>query len=216
MDPLENYSDKMKKIARRRPILVKIWATIATGLFFLLPLLALFFVLGKVFSVAGDALSPLLKRIPEDTFGGLRTKPLLSLIVLMVLAYFIGLLARFAIARNVNSWLEDHILSSIPGYEFFKNMGRQLLGLQTEREDPVVIVNFDDNSQIGFLVEKLENGHFCVFIPGAPNPNSGGVFLVDAERVVFADATMLQTMKTLRRMGVGSDALFGKLKMKYP
>jgi uncharacterized membrane protein len=55
-------------------------------------------------------------------------------------------------------------------------------------------------------VERLQNGHIAVYVPGAPNPYSGSVYLMTPERVREVDIPPKVAMSCLKRLGAGSDA----------
>jgi hypothetical protein len=56
----------------------------------------------------------------------------------------------------------------------------------------------------------------AVFVPNSPNPLSGGVFLIAADRVRPADVSLAAAMGTLRRCGTGSGTLFSELAVVGP
>jgi uncharacterized membrane protein len=123
-----------------------------------------------------------------------------------------GCLARTAFAQRIVKWLETTVLSNLPGYEFFKGIGESILGAEPTEKREVVLARFNDVLQIGFLVERLENGLLAIFVPGAPNPHSGAVFFMAADQVTFASAAPPAALKCLKRLGAGSNALVGTLK----
>ncbi len=56
---------------------------------------------------------------------------------------------------------------------------------------------FEDVRQIGFLIERLSGGQVVVFIPDAPNPWNGGVYIFDEERLTPRKATSLSVVDCL-------------------
>ena len=50
-------------------------------------------------------------------------------------------------------------------------------------EQPVVLVETDVGWQIGVQTETSRGGFVAVFMPEAPNPYSGGVYFVPADRI---------------------------------
>jgi uncharacterized membrane protein len=70
-----------------------------------------------------------------------------------------------------------------------------------------VLARFDDSWQIGFRIEGLENGLVVVFLPGAPNPQSGAVYLMAPDRVTTVNLPPAATLKCLKRLGAGANAL---------
>ena len=181
--------------------------TLVGGLLFLVPIVVLLGVLGKALAVAHKLVDPLAERVPVESFIGLRTPVLLALGILVAFCFLAGLLARSALAQKAVKKLEAAVLSNLPGYEFFKGMGESMLGVEKEGSYPVVLARFDDTWQIGFRVDELANGLVAVFVPGAPNPQSGSVYYMTAERVTPADIPPAAALKCLQRLGAGSGAL---------
>jgi len=99
------------------------------------------------------------------------------------------------------------VLSKVPGYEFLKGAGESVLGVEKEGAYPVVLVRCDDNCQIGIQVDKAENGLVAVFVPDAPNPQSGAVFFVTPDRVQPANIPLASALQCLKRLGAGSKPL---------
>ena len=56
----------------------------------------------------------------------------------------------------------------------------------------------------------------AVFVPNSPNPLSGGVFLIAADRVRPAGVSLAAAMGALRRCGTGPGTLFGELAVTGP
>jgi uncharacterized membrane protein len=86
-------------------------------------------------------------------------------------------------------------------------MNGSILGVEDKPPYSVVLARFDDAWQIGFRIEGLENGLVAVFVPGAPNPQWGAVYFMTSDRVKAVDIPPPATLKCLRRLGAGSDAL---------
>ncbi len=152
-------------------------------------------------------MDPLAARIPVESVVGLRTPRLLAIGAIVVFCFLAGLFARTALARKIVHVLETAVLSKVPGYEFLKGTGESILGVAKEGAYPVVFVRFDDTWQIGFQVEKLENGLVAVFVPDAPNPRSGAVHFLTPDRVKPANIPLASALQCLKRLGAGSKAL---------
>jgi len=67
------------------------------------------------------------------------------------------------------------------------------------------LVRFDDNTQIGFEVERLDGGNVVIYLPGAPNPWSGSVVYFEADRVTPLGITAAEAFGSLRKLGRGSN-----------
>jgi uncharacterized membrane protein len=181
--------------------------TLVGGLLFLVPIVVLVIVVGKALALVGKLINPLAALIPIQSIVGLRTPMLLAVALIVLFCFIAGFIARMRLARRLVNRMEDSVLSNLPGYEFIKAMSASVLGVESQTTYPVVLARFDDYWQIGFRVEVLGNGLIAVFIPGAPNVQSGAVHFMTADRIEAADVPLAPTLKCLRRLGVGSDAL---------
>jgi uncharacterized membrane protein len=72
-----------------------------------------------------------------------------------------------------------------------------------------VLARFDDFCQLAFETGRTPGG--TVYLPGAPNPWSGCLVFVDAERVRKLPASATEALKVIRALGRGSEALAAEL-----
>ena len=93
-----------------------------------------------------------------------------------------------------------------------KSMGESIAGIEKEQMYEPVLAWIEDAWQIAFLVERIEGGHVAVFIPGAPSPWSGSVFILTTDRVKPLDIPIASALKCIKSLGAGSNAMLkGKL-----
>ena len=64
--------------------------------------------------------------------------------------------------------------------------------------------------QIGFLMERVEDDHYAVFVPGAPSIWSGSVYFMTEERFQRINISRAEAMKCLRQLGEGTNALLAR------
>jgi len=88
----------------------------------------------------------------------------------------------------------------IPGY----GLMRQKLTAAVGREDDEkslkpILVQFDDQAQIAFEVERSDDGLVAVFLPGAPDPWSGAAVFVTADRVFPVGVEVKPATKVFKR-----------------
>ncbi len=67
-----------------------------------------------------------------------------------------------------------------------------------------VMARFDDNAQIGFEMERTQQGTVVVYLPGAPAPWSGAVMYVDPGRIEQLDLSVSEAVRIIRQLGRGS------------
>jgi uncharacterized membrane protein len=193
-----------------KALLVFLRATFLGGILFLLPIVVLVVVLGKAQEIAGRVVAPLASRIAMRSMAGIPTATVLAVGVIVLFCFLAGLYARTRLARKMVEWLESVFLYNIPGYDFFKGISESLIGYEMDHAYPVVLARVEEAWQIGFLMERLESGHYAVFVPGAPSVWSGSVYLMTEDRFQRVDITRVEAVKCLRRLGLGADQLLGQ------
>jgi uncharacterized membrane protein len=126
------------------------------------------------------------------------------------MCFLAGLFSKTKPAKKLVDWLETSLLSNIPGYSFMKNLGEEAVGAAPTQGYEVVLTRFDDAWQIGFLVERIAGGHAVVYIPGAPSPWTGSVFIFDEDRVEPLGVTSPAAIKCLQKLGEGTGDMVKK------
>ena len=183
--------------------------TLVGGILFLVPIIVLIAIVEKALELIHKFSDPLAARFP---LAAGHTPILLAIAVLIVVCFVFGLLALTRPARRAVGWLENRVLSNLPGYVFLKGAGQSALGLEADAPYPLVLARIEEAWQFGFLIERLEGGHLAVFVPDAPNPLSGSVFFMSPDRVRPSDIPVAAALKCLRKLGVGSHTLLHDLR----
>ncbi len=183
--------------------------TLVGGILFLVPVIVVIMILGKALAVAHKIVAPLAAHIPIKSAIGLETPKLLAITLLVLFCFLAGFLARTVIAQKIINWLETTILSNVPGYEFIKSSSSSLLAAENQPAYPVVLAPIGNVWQIGVLIERLADGHVAVFVPGAPNLQSGSLYFMAEEQIRLVDLPITSVVKCLKRYGLGSNALLG-------
>ena len=180
--------------------------TLLGGLLFLVPLVAFIFIVQKALVLAQKLVHPIATHLPMKSLLGLETPRFIAIGVLVLFCFLAGLLAKARFAQRSVVWLEDTVLSFIPGYEFIKSMATMTVG-QKDILRQVVLVRIEDALQIGFVVERADDSHAVVFVPDAPNPRTGAIYFMTEDRFEPTDIVPAAAMKCLRRHGTGAAAL---------
>ena len=183
--------------------------TIKAGIFFIIPFAVVIILLFKVMGL----LSPISKFIESvaDPDGVIPHFSNIVTILLLIFIFFLGgiLEKRFAGSAKIASWLEDHILSMIPGYELIKNSTKQNIGLEVAMSLKVVLVPAD-GWVLAFQVEELANDETLVFIPASPNPYEGSLNIFRKSEIRSTTLSPKDAYGILRRTGIGTRSLFDK------
>lgn len=182
--------------------------TLVAGVLFLVPIVVLVVIIAKALEFAHRFSDPLAARFP--VMAG-HTPLLLAALLLIIVCFLLGLLARLGPARMGVAWLESTFLSKLPGYAFLKGAGESVLGQEGQTPYPVVLARIEDAWQFGFVIEELDGGHRAVFVPGAPNAMSGSVYFMGPDRVRATNVTVSAALKCLRLLGAGGGKLLPDL-----
>ena len=177
--------------------------TVLGGLIFLVPFVMVLFVLGKALGVMRTVAAPLAEAIGVDHVGAFALIDLLAVLLLLGLCWLAGHLATSRRGRALYEAFDAKLLDLFPRYGFVKSMTESLASNQGEATLPVVLVRFDDQSQLAFEVERTVGG-VIVFLPGSPDPWSGTVSLVTPDRVKRLDVDFKTAVKSIRLLGRGA------------
>jgi len=181
--------------------------TMVGGLLFLVPLVAIAIVVEKALAITRRFLDPLADHIPVHSVLGLQRPVFLAIAVVILFCFLAGLFARAAIAQTLVEHLEKGVLSRIPGYELMKRVGESMLGVEKQGAYPVVLVCLGDTWQLALQTGQVEDGMVAVFIPCAPNPQSGAVYFIPTARLKPSGISPAAAMKILQHYGAGSGAV---------
>ena len=185
--------------------------TLAGGILFLLPLILIAVLISKAVGIAHKVVGPLAEHLPVKALFGLETPKLLAVFVLVLFCFLAGVMARVALAQKAVSWLETSVLCHLPGYEFVKGMSRNMLATEEEQKYLIVLAQIEDAWQFAILIEAMDNGHAAIYVPGSPNPQSGSVYFMSADRYKVLDVPPSSVLKCLKRYGLGANELIGSL-----
>jgi uncharacterized membrane protein len=181
--------------------------TMIGGIIFLLPLIVVLALLGQGLAMVSSIAAPLAAYLPGREIGGVAAVTLVGLVLILLMCYGAGLLARVAFGRALSENLENRLHDLYPRYTVIKAMTQGVGGTAGSGALRPVLVSFDDHQPLAFEVERLADGRVVVFLPGAPDPWSGSVVLVPPERVTGLSIDVAALNRSLKRLGSGTAAL---------
>jgi len=183
--------------------------TLMGGVLFLIPVLVTLVVLKKGLEIVSKIVRPAAEAIPIEAVGGVHMRDLLAVLALVLVGFAAGLVARTGVGRALSEKLEQAVLRKMPGYTLLKGATAGTGGSE-DSEVKVVLAKFDDNSVVGFVMEAPRGGFVTVFVPSAPTPAAGTVFILPMDRVQHLDVPVSDASKVIMRLGVGSQELLAK------
>ncbi len=180
--------------------------TIIGGLVFLVPVTIIIVVLLQVFGVMADVAEPIAVVLPLDGIGDIAIANVLAVIMILVICFVAGLLAKVGPVARAIERAETAVLQRLPGYTFLKGLTTTISPDQADRLKPV-IVTFDSTARIGLEVDRLSGGRVIVYIPDSPNALSGAVHYVEEDRIERVDIPMTTVIEHAEQLGATAERI---------
>jgi len=185
--------------------------TVLGGIVVVLPIYIFGAIVRVVFNFTSRILSPISSMLSFSENVNSWIVDLLSLTIVIMLFFLIGLGVRTEFGRQMLSVIEENWLGKVPFYTMLRDTVRQILGQEKMPFRQAVLVDVYSNSTLmtGFVVDETADGsYFTVFVPTAPNPTNGYIFHVKREQLKFIDLRSEDVLRSVIAMGTGSAALF--------
>ena len=181
--------------------------TLIGGVIFLIPLVIVVAAVGKAIQIMRVVAAPLNRLIPIETVAGFAFIDVLAVIVMVLLCLIAGLVARSPWGRKMYAKLDELLLQMIPGYAWIKGVTGEISDDEAEATMKPVLARFDDQLQVGFEVDRTDDGLVAVYLPGAPDPRSGSLSYMTADRIQHIDAGFAAVSKSFKKLGRGASAM---------
>jgi uncharacterized membrane protein len=182
-----------------------------TGLLVIVPVyLAVLLLLKAMQSLAG-LVRPIAALLPD----WMPAEDLLSLLLVLVLCFLVGIAVRTPIGRAARERAEKSLFQRIPGYAVFRGLAQQLAGESRESAWKPALIEIEDALVPGFIIEELDDGQFTVFVPSVPTPLAGAVYVLRRERVHPLDIPFTSAIQVVSKWGSGSKALVAAMKSAH-
>jgi uncharacterized membrane protein len=173
------------------------------GLLVVLPLyLAVLLLLKAMQSVVG-LVRPVAMLLPE----WLPAEQALSLFLVLIVCFLIGIAVRTAIGRAIRERMEKTLFARIPGYALLRSLTQQVARKGEEHVWKPALAEIEDALVPAFIIEEFEDGRFTVFVPSVPTPLSGAVYILSRDRVHPLDVPFTEAIKPITRWGSGAREL---------
>ena len=178
--------------------------TILGGILFIVPIVIFIAIIGKALELSNIIAVPLANRLVVDSAGDFMVVHVIALSILLFFCFIAGLAAKTKMAEKFVRSLEVNFLEKIPAYELLKAKTKSALTPEDTEGLRPAITRFDDSWQLVLEIERLADGKVVVFLPGAPDPWSGSVCVVTADRVTPLEVTVKSAATLMKRLGRGS------------
>lgn len=201
-------ADETKKKRPLKRIQSFLITTIIGGFAVVLPIGLLIGIIRFIYNFLARMLSPVRNIIGLSSSAQAWIVDLISIVIIVVAFFLIGLIVRTGIGRRIQSVVDRRILSRIPFYSTLRDTVNQFIGRKKMPFSQVVVADVMNTKMTGFVTDEREDGTYTIFVPTAPNPTNGFIFHVDRKELDFLDVRPEDAMRTIFGMGTGSALLF--------
>jgi uncharacterized membrane protein len=177
--------------------------TLVGGLLIVLPIYLTVLVLLKGMRSVVALVRPLAMLLP----AWLPAENLLSLALVLVVCFLIGIAVRTRVGRILRHWMDRAVFERLPGYGLFRSLTQRLAGEGRENVWKPALVEIEEALVPAFIIEEVGDDRFTVFVPSVPTPLAGAVYILSRERVHPLDVSFTQAITSISRWGLGSKDL---------
>lgn len=178
-------------------------STLLAGVVVVAPVYLGVLLLLKAMKSVGTLLKPFVGLLPE----WLPADQILSLLLVMVVCFLIGLATSTSKGKAIRSSIERSVLEKVPGYTLFRSLTQRLAGESEDKSWGPALAEIEDALVPAFIIEELADGRYTVFVPSVPTPLAGAVYVLSRERVHPLDVPFTHAMRVISRWGSGCEEL---------
>ena len=179
-----------------------------TGVIIVVPVYFSLLLLAKAMKAVAGVVQPIAKLLPK----WFPAENVLSLLLVLIACFLIGAVARTRVGGAARQCIERSLFERIPGYALFRSLTEQVAGKREEHVWKPALAEIEEALVPAFIIEDLDDGRFTVFVPAAPTPFTGSIYILTPERVHPVDVPFTHAIKSLSRWGSGSKELVAAMK----
>jgi uncharacterized membrane protein len=181
-------------------------SALVAGLLAMMPLALVLLFFGWLYGLLSRVLAPVTGPMNLPVF----LADLIVVAVMLGAALILGIALKTKPGIALFAGLERSLLHPVPGYVAAKEtLGRLVGGRRRPAFLSVVFVDVTGQGIFvtGFVTEEHADGCRTVFVPTSPNPTSGTVYHVPADKVHPVDVTVESALRCVISCGSGADEL---------
>ena len=177
--------------------------SVIAGLLIIIPVyLSVLLLLKGMKSVVG-LVRPIAVLLPSS----LPAENILSLILILLICFLIGVAVRTRAGCAVRETVERAFFERIPGYALIRSLTQRVAGNTVESAWKPALAEIEEAFVPAFIIEEFEDGRYTVFVPSIPTPMAGAVYILEHKRVHPLDVSFTDAIKIVSRWGSGAKDL---------
>ena len=173
------------------------------GLLIIIPVYLAVLLLLKGMQSVGKLVRPFVHLLPQ----WVPAEELMSLLLFLAICIVVGVSVSTRLGKRARNRLEATVFERIPGYALIRSLTHQVAGHTGESGWKPALFESDEGLVPAFIIEKLEDGRYTVFVPSIPTPFAGAVYVLDAWRVHALDLPFTDAFRVVSRLASGAKDL---------
>lgn len=173
------------------------------GLYIIIPVLFAIILVDKAIDLIMLFISPISMLFGENKLFGINLSNVAALAILIVAIMILGVIS----GRKENFYIISKIEKYIPGYKALM----KLYGKDAQEDDmksmQSCLATVDDAWLFGLVLEQMDDGMLIVYIPSAPIPTSGNVYIFTEQQIKRLDIPPKEIIRCISQLGVGANSL---------
>jgi uncharacterized membrane protein len=183
-----------------------------SGFLILVPIYLATLLLLKAMSAVGKLVHPITALVPDWVPG----EGILSLLIVLLLCFLIGLAVRTQVGRALREHAERGFLGRIPGYTILRSLTQQMAGESGDKVWKPALAEIEEALVPAFIIEEFEDGRYTVFVPSSPTPFAGTVYILERTRVHLLEVPFTRALQVISRWGSGAHGLAMAMRDRTP
>lgn len=178
--------------------------TLVAGLFVLIPILFMAYILAQGFIAIRAVATPVVDYFGLQHVWGFLLLNLAAVLIALVFLFLAGLLARLAFVSGPMARLDQAMSDRIPFYSMAKGILTGVVKDDTSIDQmKSVVVRVGGGLRIGFEIERTQEGYVVVFLPNVPNPQTGVAVAFKSDEVEPVGLAPHQVLEMMQFFGKG-------------
>ena len=172
---------------------------VLAGLILLVPLFAIIIIIQKIWKTLSGAGDYLANLFGLKSLLGTHSVTVATAVLLILLFYIFGWLAKLSTLNRIKDWLETSALQYIPGYLTYKAQLQEKINPKQDDRIPVW-VNTSSGKRPGLLVSE-QSDEAIIFLPNSPDSNNGEVLMVQKQHITKLNMNAASFIKSMQKFG---------------
>lgn len=145
-----------------------------------------------------------IERAADPLAGHVVHPAIVAVVGLLLICLLVGLAVRSAAGGRLRRLVEHRFLDRLPGYRLAKAFATDgpWCGAGGRAVRPALAA-IEDGLCPALVMDEFADGRFVVFVPGAPAPMAGAIYVFAPDKVTVLDVPLLAFLRTISSWGLG-------------